>query len=203
MLLHILFKGGIAMYLLFACSIWGVYLVVYRFLYLMGNQARIPAATAKVKSYLHRSGREQTIDHLSSQKGIVNRLLHDALKNDSAKRGELHEPITEITHHELLLLEKNLSIISTIVTAAPMLGLFGTVLGLIRIFNVVAGGTFGDPSLLAGGIAEALLATVTGLTVAIGLMFPYQILAHNTDSFILDMQHAMNEVLEYAGTQKE
>ncbi len=188
MLWQLFLKGGVAMYLLLAVSVWGLYLVIYKFLYLKLEHGKITHTLAKAKSHFSKHGKEETLDHLHTQKGLLNHLFYDALKSWDVK---------EVASHELLKLERNLNILSTIITAAPMIGLFGTVMGLIRIFGVVSGGTMGDPSLLAGGISEVLIATVAGLIIAIVFMFPYQLLAHRTDVFILDTQHALNDFLDF------
>jgi len=82
-------------------------------------------------------------------------------------------------------LERGLLLLSTIVTAAPMLGILGTVVGIIQSFELLGGdATITDPSQVSGGIAEALISTATGLVVALVALFPYMLFSNRQDRAI-------------------
>lgn len=82
-------------------------------------------------------------------------------------------------------LERGLLLLSTIVTAAPMLGILGTVVGIIQSFELLGGdATITDPSQVSGGIAEALISTATGLVVALVALFPYLLFSNRQDRAI-------------------
>ena len=92
-------------------------------------------------------------------------------------------------HHQDLL--------SSIISAAPILGLTGTVIGLMDIFNVISGGAIGDAQALSSGIATALITTVTGLLIAVPLIFCYQFFNQKIEHFILDLERMSYEMIHY------
>jgi biopolymer transport protein ExbB len=93
-----------------------------------------------------------------------------------------------------------MNLLATIVTAAPMLGLLGTILGLMDIFNVISGASIPDPALLSGGISQALITTVTGLLISIPLMFFSQWLRYRIDVFIIRLESLMHDTIVFCKT---
>src|SRR6202041_3866416 len=85
-------------------------------------------------------------------------------------------------------LERFLSTLGTIAGVSPLLGLLGTVTGIIKSFNAIQAGGMGDPRALSGGIAEALIATAAGLCVAIPALIAYRYLRGRVESFVVDME---------------
>jgi len=108
---------------------------------------------------------------------------------------DISEAIDEATILEVPQLERNLIVLSTIYQVSPLLGLLGTVFGMIRAFTAIALKGTGDPQLLAGGISEALLTTAIGLTIAIPVMIGYQILASRVDRYTLEIQQVSTEIV--------
>ena len=90
-----------------------------------------------------------------------------------------------------------MNILSSIITVAPILGLLGTVLGLMDIFNVISGGSIGDAQALSSGIATALITTVTGLLIAVPLIFFNQFFNQKIEHFILDLERMSYEMIQF------
>ena len=93
-------------------------------------------------------------------------------------------------------------ILSSIITAAPILGLTGTVLGLMDIFNVISGGAIGDTQALSSGIATALITTVSGLIIAIPFIFFYQYLSQKIEFYVIELERMSYEMLSFVVQMK-
>ena len=97
------------------------------------------------------------------------RILEAGIRKKDLGRDETREAIQDAGSLEIPHLERYLRILGTVVTIAPLLGLLGTVVGMIRVFNIIAIQGVGDAGALAGGIREALYTTAVGLSIAIPL----------------------------------
>jgi biopolymer transport protein ExbB len=96
--------------------------------------------------------------------------------------------VKEVLLREVPRLERHLTTLSVLAAAAPLLGLLGTVSGLIAMFQVITQHGVNDPKLLAGGIGEALIATETGLLIAIPTLLGHNFLANRVDRIVADME---------------
>ena len=117
------------------------------------------------------------------------------LKNSGKGMWLVKEAIEERGGRESVILEKRVGTLSTIANLSPLLGLLGTVSGMIKTFKVMAEGG-GNPSLLAGGIAEALITTATGLCVAIPVLVGYRILKDKAESLLFEMEENSIKLIE-------
>lgn len=126
----------------------------------------------------------------------LGRILAAGLANRRHDRAIIKESIEEVGRHVAHDLERFLGALGTIATASPLLGLLGTVLGMIRIFSVVSTEGVGDPGLLAGGIAEALITTVTGLFIAIPSLILYRFFRSRVDDLIITMEQEALKMVE-------
>jgi len=112
-----------------------------------------------------------------------------AVAANRGKDRELAEKdVKEVLLHEVPRLERHLTTLSVLAAAAPLLGLLGTVSGLIAMFQVITQHGVNDPKLLAGGIGEALIATETGLLIAIPTLLGHNFLANRVDRIVADME---------------
>ncbi len=193
---EIFLKGGPAMLALLLCSFIGVYIVIQKLLFLRFN--RIDSIyIEKVKTTLITSGLQATIKRLKEDDHIISRVIANALRLAKLSRDDIQQGIKETTYAELPKLEKNMSLLTGIVTAAPMLGLLGTVLGLMRIFKVLSGGELGNTTAISGGIAEAMITTVAGLAIAIPFIFINHYLSHRVEGYMMDIERSVHEVLNF------
>ena len=117
------------------------------------------------------------------------------IEETAVTKEDVSEAIDEATILEVPQLERNLVVLSTIYQVSPLFGLLGTVTGMVRAFTAIALKGTGDPQLLAGGISEALLTTVIGLTIAIPVMIAYQYLVSRVDRHILEIQQVSTEIV--------
>jgi len=166
-------------------------------LYLKVNRLDEDYYTDKIKNKLITAGKEDTARQLKLERKLMLRVLAGAIKLADGSQEEIQNSIKEVTYLEMPKLEKNMNILSSIITVAPLLGLLGTVLGLMDIFNVISGGHIGDPTMLSSGIAQALITTVTGLSIAIPFIFLNHYLEHKIQVFVMDTERLVNDVLNF------
>src|SRR3954468_12843964 len=118
----------------------------------------------------------------------LGRVLAAALANRDRGREIMMERVQDTGRHVVHELERFLNSLGTIASISPLLGLLGTVTGIIRAFNAVMMGGMGDPSKLAGGISEALVTTASGLAVAIPAFIAYRYLRGKVERIVIDME---------------
>ncbi len=189
-------RGGVVMWPLLLLSVVAVTLVLERgFFYLRTNR---PGRLAKVDTL---GKRLRTRD-----RDAALRLAEaDATVYGDTVRRLLDEPITDAAATDALeaqrrRLERFLPTLSTIITAAPMLGILGTVLGIIDSFEVLGDSSISrDPSLVGEGIAEALLTTAAGLTVALVTLLPYNLIRAQADFTLARLESLAAAALSGAG----
>jgi biopolymer transport protein ExbB len=115
--------------------------------------------------------------------------------NRQAPYDELKEILEDTGRRELLGLQRGLGALATIVAGAPLLGLLGTVLGMIKIFTVVAAAGSGITEQLASGIAQALITTATGLIIAIPTLFTHSVLEGRAVSILAEIEQQLLDFL--------
>ena len=118
------------------------------------------------------------------------------LKNAGRGMWLVKEAIEEMGGREGVILEKHVGILSTVAYLTPLLGLLGTVSGMIKTFNVISLQGVGNPALLAGGISEALITTATGLCIAIPTLVCYRILKDKAEALIFEMEENSLKIIE-------
>ena len=118
----------------------------------------------------------------------LGRVLAAALANRDRGREIMMERVEDTGRHVVHELERFLNSLGTIASISPLLGLLGTVTGIIRAFNAVMLGGMGDPRMLAGGISEALITTAGGLAVAIPSFIAYRYLRGKVERIVIEME---------------
>jgi len=108
----------------------------------------------------------------------------------------MKEGIEEVGRHVVFELGRYVNMLGTIASIGPLLGLLGTVMGMIRIFSAVTKQGVSDPSILAGGIAEALITTASGLTVAIPALIFYRYFNRRIEGFVVSMESEALKLVE-------
>ncbi len=171
--LNFLFRGGVLMVPIVLCSIIGLALILDRFNTYRKMRLEGFAVAGGVRQALGRDDTAAAIGHLEGDESAGGLVLAEALARFHEGSGSIQSSFALAAGELIRRMEVSLRGLATVATLAPLLGLLGTVIGMIRAFMVIEGqGTNVSPALLAGGIWEALLTTAAGLTVAIPcLMF--------------------------------
>jgi len=122
------------------------------------------------------------------QNSPLGRVLAAGLMNRHRPREVMMERLEDTGRHVIHELERFLNTLGTIAGVSPLLGLLGTVTGIIKAFNAIQAGGMGDPRALSGGIAEALITTAAGLVVAIPSLFAYRLLRSKVDGIVIAIE---------------
>jgi biopolymer transport protein ExbB len=180
--------GGPFMAPIILCSIAAVGILLER-LWTLQRKRVLPEELVKKLSSFAESGQvsPKFIEALEKNSPL-GRVLAAALANRDRGREIMMERVQDTGRHVVHELERFLNTLGTIASISPLLGLLGTVTGIIRAFNAVMLGGMGDPRLLAGGISEALITTAGGLAVAIPSFIAYRYLRGKVERIVIDME---------------
>lgn len=122
------------------------------------------------------------------QNSPLGKILAAGLANRHRERNIIKEAIEDTGRHVVHELERFIGTLGTIASITPLLGLLGTVVGMIRTFNAIQTEGVGDPAALGGGIAEALITTAAGLSVAIPALLAYKYLRGRVEGLVVQME---------------
>jgi len=181
-------SGGIVMFPLAIVAVWLVVLIIER-LFIVLRESRHSLQFCEQILDLCSGGDFDKAEHLACKRqGIVARVLRVCLANRQQPPSILDDAIQESFLHELPRLERFLPSIRMLSSVAPMLGLLGTVTGIIATFDMISVVGGGKPRLLAGGISEALITTATGLAIAIPGLLAHSFLSSRIEGLIADAE---------------
>jgi biopolymer transport protein ExbB len=180
--------GGPFMWPIIVCSIAAVGILLER-LWTLQRKRVLPQELIKKISQLAETNQvnPKVIEALEKNSPL-GRVLAAALANRDRGRDIMMERVEDTGRHVVHELERFLNSLGTIASISPLLGLLGTVTGIIRAFNAVMLGGMGDPRLLAGGISEALVTTAGGLAVAIPSFIAYRYLRGKVERIVVEME---------------
>ena len=189
-------KGGVFMYPIILCSIIALATFLER-LWILRRRHIIPAEFIRnVEELLKKQKISEAIFLCQGNTSSISKIFLAGLKNLGRGMWLVKETIEERGGREAVILEKHVGILATIANLTPLLGLLGTVSGMIKTFNVISVQGVGNPAPLAGGIAEALITTATGLSVAIPTLVCHRILKDKAESLIFEMEENSIKIIE-------
>jgi len=194
---NLFMKGGIVMYPLLLCSLLAVYIIVDRIRNLRQATINSRELLTKAKTLLLQSNETALRLLLEETPGPVSRVLLTGYELRSLPREEIVEGVKETAITEIQRMNRFLPTLSTIVSVSTLLGLLGTILGLIQIFNVISGGGIGDAEALAAGIGQALITTAFGLMIAIPALIFHNYLQEKVDALAADMEKSLHELVNF------
>jgi biopolymer transport protein ExbB len=187
-MIDMVIKGGPIMVPILLCSVISLAIVVERFLSLRRNRILKYDVLQRIEELLRDRKIPEATTLCKRYPSSMTRILLAAILNHDKSRQDIKEIIEDAGRHEIPVLERYLTILGTIASIAVLLGLLGTVIGMIRTFNAIAALGYGHPEALAGGISEALIATAAGLTIAIPTLVLYNFFMSKVDSLTVEME---------------
>lgn len=200
-------KGGPIMWPILLCSVIAFAIVIERLLRLRQEQIDTKSFMEQISKSLKRNKIMEALDLCDRTGGPIAAILKAGILKHDRGRNEIREAIEDASIHEVPRLERNLPVLATVAHVAPLLGLLGTVTGLVQAFQVIETKATAlnpvNPGDLAGGIWEALLTTVFGLVVAIPTYVAYNYLVSRVDGFVLDMERSATDLLNILGEKRE
>ncbi len=204
--IHLIQAGGPVMYPLTFCAFLSVAFMIERFITINRASADNDALTEQVREHLQAGRVNDALAVCDQHSGPVAGLLANGIRNRNLDSDSIERAMEELALRETPLLYRHLGVLDTIITIAPLLGLLGTVTGMIKSFNVVGSAQgLNNPNAITGGVAEALLATATGLAIAIVTLVGYNYLTEKVKEIIADMEvratQLMNILANLRGTE--
>jgi biopolymer transport protein ExbB len=196
-ILQILSMGGFTMYILLLCSVLSLGVIIDRFASYW-RKSRVPRAAFmdRVKDELKKKDFERAIEICRDIEAPFAKVALAGLE----KAGRAEKLVTGVMERQITLevgkLERLTSIVGTIGNIAVYVGLFGTVLGIIRAFHDISLAGTGGMDVVIGGVAEALITTATGLAVAVPSVVLYNYFSRRIERFVSDMQLAASEIID-------
>lgn len=188
--------GGLMIWVLLAASTVAILVFIERLLHYHRAQINSMEFLNGVRNVLKRDNIVEALSICDATPGPVARLVKVAVLNRERGRDGVRESLEEAGLMEVPRLEEKLNVLATLAQIAPLLGLLGTVLGFLQIFNALQlMGPQANMEDLAGGIWKALISTAAGIAVAIPCYAGYNYLVGRVNSIVLDMEKAASEIV--------
>lgn len=197
-------EGGIVMVGIIALSIIAISVFVERFVHLRRARINADDFMTGIRNAIKRGSYKEALEACDSVPGPVASVIRVALENRWKDRPELQSMIQEAAQLEIPRMEKRVMWLATIATIAPILGLLGTVLGMMEAFQVIQRiGAGVSVSNLAGGIWKALITAAAGLIVSIPCYLAYNYIVSKIRSIIYDMEKVSLELIAFFSARPE
>lgn len=195
--------GGWLMLPIILCSVVALAIVIER-LWALRRKRVLPVNLVARVWQMHRN-KQLTPSHITGIKdgSPLGRMLAAGLVNRKHSREVMKEVIEEVGRQVVHELERYLNTLGTISSITPLLGLLGTVIGMIKVFAAIMTTGIGDPGVLAGGISEALITTAAGLSVAIPSLMFYRYLRGKVEKLVIMMEEEALKMVEVMQGERE
>ena len=202
-MLELIKAGGPLMWPIILCSVISIAIIAERFWSLRPSKIVPPNLVSKVWQW-------QKVGYLDQKRirdlrgsSALGMVLAAGLTNQEHSREIMKESIEEVGRHVAHELERFLNTLGTIASITPLLGLLGTVIGMIKVFTVITAQGVGDPSVLSEGISEALITTAAGLSVAIPSLMFHRYFSGCVNELTITMEQQALKMVEVVHGQRE
>jgi biopolymer transport protein ExbB len=194
--------GGVPMYLIAACSVAAVAIVIERAIRIERARTELPELLRPVAAFAREGRWDDALRHCDRAEKPASRVARAGLERRGKPRAEIREALEDGAERELVGLERWLDILSVIAHVTPLIGLLGTVIGMIDAFRRIetAGSGPVAQSVLSGGIWQALLTTAAGLSVAIPVYVAHRILQGRVARHAEEFDRVAADVLELSSS---
>ncbi len=203
-MLELVKAGGWLMIPIIACSIIATAIVIERFWSLQKRRI-IPDPQIVSQIWKWVQDNQLTAERIRELRDSspLGRVLAAGLLNANQSRELIKDSIVDTGRHVAHELERYLNTLGTIAMISPLLGLLGTVIGMIKVFSVITAVGVGDPSQLADGISQALITTAAGLTVAIPSLIFHRYFRGKVEGLVVDMEQEALKLVDVLEGQKK
>lgn len=185
------------------CSVAALGIVIERFWSLKSGRVLPPGLLDRIWEWVKHDELDETRIHAVYESSPLGRVLAVGLMNRNHSREVMKESIEDTGRHVAHELERFIGALGTIAAISPLLGLLGTVLGMISVFTVMTTSGAGNPAELAGGISQALITTAAGLSVAIPTLIFQRYLRGKVESLVLGMEEESLKLVEVLHGERE
>lgn len=199
-------KGGPMMIPILLCSILALAIIMERFMYLQKIKLDTKKFMNDISDSLKRNRAMDAINICEQAPGPLPNVLKAGILKYDRTRQEIKEAIEDASLHEIPRLERNISILATVAQISTLLGLLGTVIGMVEVFQKIQEKSAAlnpvTPADLSGGIWQALIATAAGLIVAIPTLTAYNYFVSRVNNFILQMEISATDLVNILSEKK-
>ncbi len=194
---EVIFRGGILMFPIMLCSVVALAITIERFFTLRRAKIDTREFMDTMRTVLRQNRTQEAIEICDETDGPIARITKAGILKHDRSKDEIREAVEDASHLEIPRLERYMSALATCANIAPLLGLLGTVAGMIKAFAEIQDkeGQV-NPSDLAEGIGNALVTTASGLTVAIPTLVIYNYFVSRVENMILEMEVSASELVE-------
>ena len=189
-------KGGFMMYPILFCSILTIGIGLERAYNLRRKNIIDADFLERIRSHWNWKDIQLGLQLCTSHDTALARILKIGLLRFGGKLDEIERAIEGARQHEASLLNSNLRVLGAVGNIAPMMGLLGTVFGMIKAFNVISQSGTGNPGLVASGISEALITTAAGMVVGIPALALYHYFRAKIDRYVFEMEEISFQLVE-------
>ncbi|ADZ91239.1 MotA/TolQ/ExbB proton channel family protein [Marinomonas mediterranea] len=195
-MLEFIQTGGVFMWPLLGCSILTLAIVIERFWTLRRSRVVPKNQLSEVMARLREDRMSlEYIRNMQQHTGLSSILAAGLLSSKHGRR-VMKDSVQDAASHVIHELERFMSTLGTIAAISPLLGLLGTVVGMIKVFSVLMEEGAGNTSLLAGGISEALLTTAAGLGIAIPAIIFHRFFSRKIDELVVSMEQQSSKLID-------
>lgn len=188
--------GGFVMYPLLVCSVAGLAIILER-CWVLRRQRLVSTALAAAMD--RRGADKETLDRVKAvaeiDTSVLSEVVRVAFDHAGASRAANVEAVQALARQVVGRMERGLTTLGLIAELGPLLGLLGTVNGMLHLFADVASKGLSNPSEISAGISEALVATFTGLSIAVPALIAYMYLRRRIEMLVLEMERHVDELL--------
>jgi biopolymer transport protein ExbB len=195
LILDVFARGGPVMYPLLLCSVLAVAIIIEKLVNLRLTRILQPESLQALSRLVERGDIEGAVGFCSDHPSLFNGIIRQGLEHYRFGREEVKEAILDAGRHAVPRLERYLGVLGTLAAVSPLLGLLGTVTGMIKVFTVISQVGVGRANALAGGIAEALITTVAGLVIAIPALVMYNLFRDRAEAIVVEMERHSLEMI--------
>ena len=196
-MLHLVMAGGFTIYILAFCSILSVAIIIERFMYYRArSRIRLSLFMSRIRKELEKNDIENALKICREKNTPFSNVAHAGLSFAKHSEKEVSNNMERAIVIETNLLEKRTTVVGTIGSTAVYIGLFGTVLGIMRAFNDISTAGSGGINVVMNGISESLVCTAAGLCVAVPAVMAYNYFIKKIDNFITDMELCASEIMD-------
>ncbi len=201
--LDLIGQGGLLMWPIIICSILAAAIIGERLWALRADKITPKHLVAQVWSLVKSNKLDAKKLRELKSSSPLGRILSVGLINSKHGRDIMKECIEEVAQHEVHEMERFLNVLGTIAAITPLLGLLGTVLGMIEVFSTIVLQGTGNAAVLAGGISKALVTTAAGLFVAIPALFFHRFLLRRVDELTIYMEREAIKLVDVVTGDRE
>jgi biopolymer transport protein ExbB len=176
------------MFPLIVCSVVATAIILERLWSLQEKRVLPENLSAKVWEWVNKNELNDAHINTLRDSSVLGEILAAALVNRHRDLDSIKERVQDTGRHVVHEMERFITTLGTIAAISPLLGLLGTVVGMVKVFAAITAHGVGNPTVLAGGISEALITTAAGLTVAIPALIGYRYLRSRIDSLVVQME---------------